>query len=269
MPLTGDDLAEQRHRLVLAHGAGNRHEPVGVVGFDAELAFPLRIGEVLVAFRRVFGLDQRGVERGGENAQPRRHPGTMRRHGLRDQIGEHRRRDLLQQLLAPQAFHFGAGGLGDIDIVTAAAMLGDGTAQNILRAAAPELDFDAVFFLERCRNGVRIVGDGRGIERDDAFFLGAIDQALGTVGTGEAGDIGDGFGSSRVRNDQTNDDREQAKHRSCSLARPPEAAGCRPPPRRPHPCAEPARVWRARRRTIGALSDARRRSRSGCRRGGG
>src|ERR1700728_855405 len=127
-------------------------------------------------------------------------------------------------MLAPQAYHFGAGGLRNIDIVAAAAMLSDGAAQNILRAAAPELNLHAVFFLESCRDGVRVVGDGRGIERDDAFFLGAVDQALIAVGAGVACNIGDGFGRSRVRNDQTNDDREQAKHRSYSLARPPEAA---------------------------------------------
>ena len=86
----------------------------------------------------------------------------MRRHRLRDQVGEHRRRDFLQQLLAPQAFHFRSGGLGDIDIITPAAVLGDGAAQNILRAAAPELNLHAVFFIEGDSDGIRIVGDGRG-----------------------------------------------------------------------------------------------------------
>src|ERR1700689_4170663 len=103
-------------------------------------------------------------------------------------------------------------------------MLGDGTAQNILRAAAPELNLHAVFFLEGDSDGVRVVGDRRRIERDDALFLGAVDQALGAVGAGVVRDIDDGFGRSRVRKDQTNDDREQAKHRSYSLlSRPPAA----------------------------------------------
>jgi len=57
--------------------------------------------------------------------------------------------ELAENLLARQHFHLGAVGFDHVDRIAPALRLGDGALDDPLREGAPELDLDAVFFLER------------------------------------------------------------------------------------------------------------------------
>jgi len=46
----GDDVAEQLQALLLAHVQDDRHEPVGVLRLDRELALEAGIEQVLTTF---------------------------------------------------------------------------------------------------------------------------------------------------------------------------------------------------------------------------
>ena len=119
----GDDVAEQLQAALLADRLHQAAEPVAVVGLDAELALPLAVGEVVVALRQIVLLDEPRVVGGDEDVVARADPFAVRTDRRRREIGERRRCDLLQQLLAVERFHRGGVGLEDVDVEAVAARL--------------------------------------------------------------------------------------------------------------------------------------------------
>ena len=69
------------------------------------------------------------------------------------------------------------------------------------------------FLLERVDDGVGVGDHRRRIERDGAFFLGAVDQPLGAVGAGIGGDVGDGLRAGGRSDAQQADDHKRSQHR--------------------------------------------------------
>ena len=75
----------------------------------------------------------------------------VRAQRRRHDVGEQRRLDLLQHLLAMQRFHLGRARLDRVDLEAPAARFDQRALQDALRARAPGLQLDAVFLLEARR----------------------------------------------------------------------------------------------------------------------
>ena len=171
-----DDVAEQLESLGLAEVADDAGKPVDILGLDAELAFPLRVQQVVIRFRHVLFFDQLGVVSAGENVEPGADPFAVRQYRLRQQVGEVGRFHFDQQFFPVQRFHLRPVGLEDVGVEAAAVRLGGRALHDVFRARAPHPDFHAVFFLERRRHDTHVV-DRRGVvDGEHAFFFGAFDQ---------------------------------------------------------------------------------------------
>ena len=70
------------------------------------------------------------------------------------------------------------------------ARLGHGSLHEVFRARAPILKVDAVFGLEGVGDRLHVLRNGRPIDADHAFLLGARDQARHAVGALVGGDLG-------------------------------------------------------------------------------
>ena len=72
----------------------------------------------------------------------------MRDHSLGREIGNHGRFNGLQQLLTVQRFHFAPTKLEQINLITSGAIFDDDALAHIFRAASPNIDLHAKFFLK-------------------------------------------------------------------------------------------------------------------------
>src|ERR1700731_4546266 len=90
-----------------------------------------------------------------------------------------------------QRFHRRGAGLEGIGIEPAAARLDDRALQNILRAAAPNIQFDAVFGLERQAERADVLDRFGSIDIDRALLLCSGDELCDAVRTGIGGDLGE------------------------------------------------------------------------------
>ena len=149
--------------------------------FDAELVLPSRICQIGIAFRQLTFVHGAGVIGGDKNVVARADPFVMRTDCFRLEIGESRRGDALQQLFPLQRLHRNRPRLDRIDSEAAAARFEHGALQDVVGAAAPQLQPQAVFLL-KCLAQRSFVVDGLGgVDVDLAFFLGAGDQACGAL----------------------------------------------------------------------------------------
>ena len=113
----------------------------------------------------------------------------MRLDRLGRQIGGRRQIDLLQQAFPMQRFHRRRAGLEGIGIEPAAARLDDGALQDILRAAAPKVQLDAVFGLERLAERADVFDRFGGVDIDRALLFRPGDELCDAVGTAVGGDF--------------------------------------------------------------------------------
>ena len=88
-----------------------------------------------------------------------------------------------------QGFHRRGAGLEGIGVEPAAARLDDGALQNILGAAAPNAQLDAVFFLEREGEYSNVFDRLGCIDTDRALLLCPGDKFRHTVGTAIGRDL--------------------------------------------------------------------------------
>jgi hypothetical protein len=175
------ELAEVRHALLVAPGLDERGHPFGVGGLDADAPAPLGIDEALVGGRDLGALHLVGVEADDEEIHAVGKPHAMRGDRLRRQVGDVRRVEFRQQLLARQHLHLRAVGLDHVDRMAPPLGLGDGALHDLLRDRAPQLDLHAVFLLERLGEGLRLGRRERGVKHQGALLLRLQHQALVAV----------------------------------------------------------------------------------------
>ena len=157
----GDDLVEKVDRILLAPHAGDAHEPhVGILGLDAELALPFRIGEVVVTRRRLRLGDEIGIIGGGDDVDAIDDPFAMRRDRSGNEVGERRRGDLLQHMLALQRLHVRPRDLHHIEIEAVGLQFGERPLANIGGTAAPDPDLQAIFLLEAGKDAGHVCDGG-------------------------------------------------------------------------------------------------------------
>ena len=109
---------------------------------------------------------------------------------MRHQAGGEGGLDRLQQLFAMQRLELGRDCCETVDQAAARTRLGHGALHQVLRARAPVLKVDAVFGLEGVGDRLHVLQNGRAVDADHAFLLGARDQALHAVGPLIARDLG-------------------------------------------------------------------------------
>src|SRR5580700_11028318 len=86
-----------------------------------------------------------------------------------------------------QRFHRRRSGLEGIGIEPAAARLNDGALQNILRAAAPNVQFDAVFGLECLTERADVFDRFGGVDIDRSLLSRPGEELCNAVGTAVGG----------------------------------------------------------------------------------
>ena len=88
-----------------------------------------------------------------------------------------------------QRFHRRGAGLESIGIEPSASRLDDGALQDILRAAAPQLQLDAVFGLERLAERADVLDRFGGVDIDHALLFRPGDELCDAVGTAVGGNF--------------------------------------------------------------------------------
>ena len=78
-------------------------------------------------------------------------------------------------------------GLDDVDLEPPGARLGHHPLEQVFRRRAPDDGLHAVLLLERGRDDLHVLDGHRGVDRDGALALRAIDQALIYALTTDAG----------------------------------------------------------------------------------
>ncbi|TMG72967.1 MAG: hypothetical protein E6H77_14140, partial [Betaproteobacteria bacterium] len=131
--------------------------------------------------------------------------------GRRRELGECRRIEILEQLLATQCLHAMRAGLEHIGAVVRRACLGECPLHDLLRRAAPVDELHAVLLLERGGERAAVLHGHRAVEHDLAFLLRSGEQPLGAIGPLVHIDIA--IGRKQRRRVQQDEEREHAKHR--------------------------------------------------------
>src|SRR5256885_1944696 len=206
------EAPEEREPLLLAHALDQRGEPEDVGRLDREAPVPARLQKVLVRRRQLGGLHEPRVVAEDEEREARRNPLAMvPGKGRRRELGEHRRIEILEQLLATQCLHAMRAGLEDIGAVVRRACLGERPLHDLLRRAAPVDELYAVLLLEGGGERAAVLHGHRAVEDDLAFLLRTAEQALGAIGPLVHIDIA--IGRHQRRRVQQGEEREHAKHR--------------------------------------------------------
>src|SRR5205807_298519 len=169
-------LPEKFYARIAAEFFAHGPEPLLILRLDAELALPLGIGQVAVSAGQVMLFDEARVVRLYPDRQDRRHPFPVARNGTLDKLLEIRRSDRLKNLFAVQRFHFRGTEMDHVDVETPPGCLAQGALQHLVGPGTPDIDLDAVLFLEGPDDGDKVLlRDGR-VESDRSFFPGGSEQ---------------------------------------------------------------------------------------------
>src|SRR2546426_12094560 len=175
-------LAEEFYARIAAEFLGHGPEPLLVLGLDAELALPLGIEQVAVAAGQVLLFYEVRVVRLYPDRQDRRRPFPVRRHSARNELLEMWRSDRLKNLFAMQCFHFRGAEMDHVGFETPRGGFTQGALQHLVGAGAPDIDLDAILFLEGSDDGDKVLlRDGR-VESDRSFFPGGSEQLRVAIG---------------------------------------------------------------------------------------